>query len=315
LKSIRGVVGFVRTVEAGSSAAAGKALGVSAVAVGKNVQRLERQLGVRLLQRSTRKLALTEEGRLYYERCTGPLRELEAAQSSITEKGRSPSGLLRVTTLSPFGRAYVLPLLPAFSRRYPAIEVELHLDDAVSDMIAGGYDVGIRAGEARDGTMVMRELAPLHFVACGAPSYLAERGVPATPADLAEHNCLRLRRPGAPGRAVSWALGPGKGTPLAVRGNLLANDITALVSAAVHGQGLVFAPLPYVLPLFRTGALTLVLPQCISQPARLYLHYASRKNLPARTRVFVNFMLEHLRANPDLAMDAQALLAPFRRVL
>jgi DNA-binding transcriptional LysR family regulator len=310
LKSIRGILGFVRTVEAGSFSAAGKALGISAVAVGKNVQRLERQLGVRLLQRSTRKLALTEEGRLYYERCTGPLRELESAQSSITEKGRSPSGLLRVTSLSPFGRAYVLPLLPAFSRRYPAVEVELHLDDAVSDMIAGGYDVGIRAGEARDGTMVMRELAPLYFVVCGAPSYLSERGVPQTPADLADHNCLRLRR-GASGRPVSWALGPGKGSPLAVRGNLLANDITALVSAAVHGQGLVFAPLPFVLPLFRTGALAPVLTQCVAQPARLYIHYASRKNLPMRTRVFVNFMLERLRANPDLTSDPQVFLAAF----
>jgi DNA-binding transcriptional LysR family regulator len=311
VKSIRGVVGFVRTVEAGSFAAAGKALGISAVAVGKNVQRLERQLGVRLLQRSTRKLAVTEEGRAYYERCTGPLRELENAEASITEKARSPSGLLRVTALSPFGRAYVLPLLPAFSRRYPAVEVELHLDDAVSDMIAGGYDVGIRAGAARDGTMVMREVAPLPFVVCGAPFYLAEHGVPATPADLARHNCLRLRRHGPRERAVTWMLGSGA---IAVRGTLLANDITALVSAAVHGQGLVFAPLPFVLPLFRTGALSPVLPQCVAQPARLYIHYASRKNLPARTRVFVNFMLDRLRANPDLTMDAQTLLAPFTAI-
>jgi DNA-binding transcriptional LysR family regulator len=182
----------------------------------------------------------------------------------------------------------------------------------VSDMIAGGYDVGIRAGEARDGTMVMREVAPLHFVVCGAPSYLAEHGVPATPADLSRHNCLRLRRHGAAGRPANWRLGPGKGTPLAVRGNLLANDITALVSAAIQGQGLVFAPLPYVLPLFRTGALKPVLPQCVTQPARLYLHYASRKNLPARTRVFVKFMLERLRANPDLTTDAETALAPFR---
>ena len=104
MKGIRGVVGFVRTVEAGSFAGAAKKLGVSPVAVGKNVQRLERELGVRLLQRSTRKLALTEEGRLYYERCSGPLSDLENAQSAIAEKGRSPSGTVRVTSLSPFGR-------------------------------------------------------------------------------------------------------------------------------------------------------------------------------------------------------------------
>jgi DNA-binding transcriptional LysR family regulator len=208
MKSIRGVVGFVRTVEAGSFAGAAKKLGITPVAVSKNVQRLEQYLGVRLLQRSTRKLSLTEEGRLYYERCTGPLRDLENAQSAIAEKGRSPSGTLRVTSLSPFGRTYVLPLIPAFSRRYPAIEVELHLDDAVSDMIAGGYDVGIRAGEARDGTMVMREVAPLHFVVCGAQSYLADRGIPSTTADLSKHNCLRLRGRGPAARSINWLLGP-----------------------------------------------------------------------------------------------------------
>ena len=102
---------------------------------------------MRLLQRSTRKLSLTEEGRLFYERCTGRLRELESAQAAVKDAGRSPAGRLRVTSVSPFGRTYVLPLLPAFSRHYLEIEVELHLDDAVSDMIAEGYDVGIRAGE------------------------------------------------------------------------------------------------------------------------------------------------------------------------
>ena len=312
MKGIRGVVGFVRTVEAGSFSGAAKALGISAVAVGKNVQRLERQLGVRLLQRSTRKLSLTEEGRLYYERCTGPLRDLENAQSAIAEKGRSPSGTLRVTSLSPFGRAYVLPLIPAFSRLYPAIEIELHLDDAVSDMIAGGYDVGIRAGEARDGSMVMREVAPLNFVVCGAPSYLADRGIPLTLADLSKHNCLRLRRRGPVGRSLNWLLGPRKlAVSPSVRGNFLAHDIITLVTAAVHGQGLVFAPLPLVLPLFRTGALRPVLPEYVSQPARIFIHYVSRKHLPARVKVFVNFMLEHLRSNPDLTSDPQTLLAPF----
>src|SRR5262249_14423426 len=243
LESVRGVIGFVPTVNAGSFASAAKELGVSPVAVSKNVQRLERQLGVRLLQRSTRKLGLTEEGRLFYERCTGPLRELESAQSAVKDKGRSPVGRLRVTSISPFGRTYVLPLLPACSRRYPDIEVELHLDDAIRDMIAEGYDVGIRAGEMKDGTMVVREIAPLHFVVCGAPSYLAKNGIPEKPADLAGHNCLRLQDRTASARALNWLLGPNK-VPASppIGGNFLANDITTLVMAAVHGHGLVFAP-------------------------------------------------------------------------
>ncbi len=255
---------------------------------------------------------MTEEGRLYYERCAGPLRELEIAESVITEKGRSPTGTIRVTSLSPFGRTYVLPLIPAFSRLYPGIELELRLDDAVSDMIVGGYDVGIRAGDARDGSMVMREVAPLHFVVCGAPSYFAERGIPLTVTDLSKHNCLRLRGRGPAAHAVKWRLGPkGPADSTLIKGNFIAHDFTTLVAAAVHGQGLVFAPLPLVLPLFRTGELRPVLPECVSQPARIFIHYMSRKHLPARVKAFVNFMLERLRSNPDLTSDPQVLLAPF----
>ncbi len=261
MKGISGAVGFVRTVEAGSFAGAARKLGITPVAVSKNVLRLEQRLGVRLLQRSTRKLSLTEEGRQYYERCVGPLRELESAESAITEKGKSPSGTVRVTCLSPFGRTYVLPLIPAFSRLYPGIELDLRFDDAVSDMIAGGYDVGIRAGEARDGSMVMREVAPLNFVICGAPSYFAERGIPLTVADLSKHNCLRLRGRGPATDSLNWRLGP-KGSAASIKGNFIAHDIATLVAAAVHGQGLVFAPLPFVLPLFRTGELRPVLPEC-----------------------------------------------------
>ena len=314
IESIRGVIGFVRTVAAGSFAGAAKELGVSPVAVSKNVQRLERRLGVRLLQRSTRKLSLTEEGRLFHERCIGPLSELESAQSAVKDKGRSPAGTLRLTSISPFGRTYVLPLLPAFSRLYPEIEVELHLDDAISDMIAEGYDVGIRAGEMKDGTMIVREIAPLHFIVCGAPSYLVRNGMPQKPADLASHNCLRLRSRPAPAKALNWLLGPDK-VPASppIGGNFLANDITTLVTAAVHGHGLVFAPLPLVLPLFRSNALVPLLPDWMSKPGHLFIHYPNRKHLPVRVRSFVNFALDRFRKNPDLVSDPHGLIAPFVR--
>jgi DNA-binding transcriptional LysR family regulator len=314
VESISGVVGFVRTVAAGSFAGAAKQLGVSPVAVSKNVQRLERRLGVRLLQRSTRKLSLTEEGRLFYERCTGPLRELESAQSAIKDKGRAPAGRLRVTSVSPFGRTYVLPLLPAFSHQYPEIEVELHLDDAVSDMIAEGYDVGIRAGEMKDSTMIVREIAPLHFVVCGAPSYLEKHGTPSKPADLTAHNCVRLKGRTTPARPANWLLGPNNAPASPpVGGNFFANDLTTLVMAAVHGHGLVLAPLPLVLPLFRSGALVPLLPDCISKPVHLFMHYPNRKHLPMRVRSFVNFMLERFRKNPDLISDPQSLVGPYLR--
>src|SRR5262249_50664884 len=156
------------------------------------------------------------------------------------------------------------------------------------------------------------EVAPLHFVVCGAPSYLAERGLPVMAADLSKHNCLRFRGRGAASHPLHWRLGPKDSTARpSISGNFFANDVTALVTLAAHCHGLAFAPLLAVLPLFRTGALRPVLPQCISLAAHIFIHYASRKHLPARVKAFVNFMLEHLRGNPDLTSDPQSLLAPF----
>jgi DNA-binding transcriptional LysR family regulator len=267
---------------------------------------------VRLLQRSTRKLSLTEEGQLFYERCSTPLQELEHAQAAVRDKGRSPAGTLRVTSISPFGRTYLLPLLPEFSRRYPEIVVELHLEDAISDMIAEGYDVGIRAGEMRDASMVAREIAPLHFVVCGAPSYLAKHGSPRKPADLADHNCMRLQSRSRATRAPAWLLGSDR-IAVSVTGNFLANDITTLVGAALNGQGLAFAPLPLVLPLFRSGALVPVLPDWIAKPAHLFIHYPNRRQLPLRVTSFVKFMLERFRKNSDLISDPKTLVGPYLR--
>ena len=161
--------------------------------------------------------------------------------------------------------------------------------------------------------MVVREIAPLNFVVCGAPAYLAKHGVPGTPADLAKHNCLRLSGASPAARSRNWPLGSDKlAAAQRISGNFLASDLTTLVTAAVHGQGLVFAPLPLVLPLFRTlAAPHPVLPECISPLARIFIHYPNRRHLPARVKAFVNFMLEQLRRHCDLTSDPQTLVAPF----
>src|SRR5262249_50470934 len=180
-------------------------LAVRSVEVSRNVSGLERDLGVRLLARSTRKLALTEEGRLFYARCIGPLRELEGARAAARERIQSASGTVRVTSITPFGLSYVLPLIPAFTARYPNIEIEFHLDDTVSDMISQGYDVGIRVGGAPGKAVITRLIPQLHFVVCGSPAYLARHAPPQTPTDLLSHNCLRLRHRGN-GRILGWTL-------------------------------------------------------------------------------------------------------------
>jgi DNA-binding transcriptional LysR family regulator len=311
MKSLKGIASFVSVASSGSFAAAAKLQGVSAVAVGKNVATLERQLGVRLIHRTTRALSLTAEGAAFLQQCAGPLRELEAAQVNVQQGSRALSGLVRVTCVSPIAVGYVLPLLAPFHARYPKVQVELHLDDALADMIAQGYDVGIRVGELREANLIARPVAPLPFVACASPAYLADRGAPATLEALAAHHCIRLRRSGrhAP---FPWLLrGMTPALQSAVKGNLMVNDIAALVAAAELGLGIACLPLALAIRSFRSGRLRPLLTAHIDAQLTLFLHFPNRKNLPARTRAFVDFMLERLRAEADLQMPPRELLAPF----
>lgn len=303
MDSIRGVLSFVRTVETGSFAAAGRALGISAVGVSKNVRRLEAELGVQLLQRSTREVSLTAEGRELFEQCAGPLQELQAAHRLVRESGAVPSGEVRVTCVAAFGRSYLAPLLPQFSRLHPRVRILLDLDDQPVDMVARQYDVGIRVGQP-SGEVVAREIARLPFVICASPSYLAEHGTPNNAADLTRHNCLQLQTR-RPGQFVPWPL-PRQDL---VRGTLTSNDLTALATAALHGHGLALVPLLLVLPLLRAKALVPVLPEHHLVGPGVYIYYRTRKGLAQRVRVFVDFLVDSFKADPTLAMDVQEVLA------
>jgi DNA-binding transcriptional LysR family regulator len=311
MKSLKGIASFVAVASSGSFAAAAKLQGVSAVAVSKNVATLERQLGVRLVQRTTRRLNVTPEGQAFYRQCLGPLRELEAAQAVVEQSGKALSGVVRMTCAVPFGTGLLLPLIPLFHLAHPKVHIDLHLDDSVSDMVADGYDLGIRVGQLKDSSVVARPIAPLPFVACASVDYLRQRGSPTTLADLAQHNCLRLSRP-ANSEPIPWLLrGADASANRLISGNLRVNDFAALVQAAVQGQGLVCVPLPLVMPLFRSGQLRPVLTDLIESRIEVYLYYPNRKNLPARTRSFVDFVLERLRQEDDLHTPPGVLVAPF----
>jgi DNA-binding transcriptional LysR family regulator len=311
MKSLKGIGSFVAVVSTGSFAAAARAQGVSAVAVSKNVATLERQLGIRLLQRTTRKMNVTVEGATFYQQCLGPLRELESAQSNVQRVGSEISGLLRVTSVSPIARTFIVPLLEPFHARYPKVQVELHLDDAVSDMVSKGYDVGIRVGALKDASVIARTIAPMSFVVCGSPGYLRRFGAPRLLGELEAHNCLRLRRVGS-NDAMPWSLaGLDRSANQRLQGNFFANDFHALLDACARGLGLACLPLPLVMPLFRSGQLRPVLTEHIESRADVYLHYPSRRNLPARTRCFVEFVVNQLRDEHDLQTPHQQLIAPF----
>jgi DNA-binding transcriptional LysR family regulator len=270
-------------------------------------------LGVRLFQRTTRKLNLTPEGHVFYRQCLGPLRELEAAQAVVEQSGKALSGTVRVTCPAPFGTGFILPLIPKFHAVNPTVHIDLHLDDAVNDMVADGFDVGIRVGQLKDSSLVARPIAPLPFVVCASVDYLKLRGWPTALVDLAQHNCVRLSRPGSRD-PMPWLLRGADATAnRLIKGNLQVNDFSALVMAAVQGQGMVCVPLPLVMPLFRAGQLRPVLTDLIEPRVQVYLYYPNRKNLPSRTRSFVDFVLNRLKHEDDLHTAPAVLVAPFAK--
>ncbi len=320
MSSLLGVTHFLRTVRAGSFAGAARELNISAVAVSKNVAALERELGIRLLNRSTRALSLTEEGRVFFERCDKPFQTIEQALTGAKQASDSPTGLLRVSCLSPIGRGMVIPLLQKFCALHPHVQIDLRLDDHVVDMVAEGVDVGIRVGNIDDPAIVARRVSDLPFVICGSPAYFAQHGVPKTINDLSRHNCLRLGNPSAKSAestkastaGMNWRLGAKReAVAPPVNGGLIASDFNALEQAALSGIGLFHAPLPLVMPHFRSGLLRPVLPEALSNVLSLYIHYRSRRNQPARMKIFVDYMLEQLREHPDLATKPETLCAPF----
>jgi DNA-binding transcriptional LysR family regulator len=310
MRSLTGIVSFVAVASHGSFTAAAKALGVSAVAVSKSVATLERQLGVRLFQRTTRKLNLTSEGQIFFGQCERPLRELQSAQAAVEHSAKAVSGVIKVTCLSPIAIGFLVPLMQQFHVAYPKVHVELHLDDSVSDMVVQSFDIGIRVGQMQDNSFIARPIAPLPFVVCASPAYLAARGVPVQLDELQLHNCIRLRWPGR-AEPVPWFVKGGAAIESMLRGNFSVTDFYALLAAAAQGQGLACLPLPLAMPLFRAGQLKPVLTHAVDAQYMMYLHYPSRKSLPARTRAFVEFVLEYLKREPDLQTHHIQLLAPF----
>jgi DNA-binding transcriptional LysR family regulator len=313
MKTLKGISSFVAVAGSGSFAAAAKLQGVSAVAVSKNVATLERHLSVRLFQRTTRKLSLTPEGSMFYKQCLGPLRELEAAQAVIEQSSNALSGRVRVTCVAPFATEYLLPIVGQFHTKHPRVQIDLHLDDSVSDMVAQGYDVGIRVGPLADSSMVARPIAALPFVVCASPEYLRQRGEPRSLEDLVQHNCLRRVRVSS-SEPMRWFLkGLDPKLDAVLRGNLTLNDFSALQSAAIQSAGLACIPLPLAMPSIRQGRLLPVLTQHVSTDLVVYLHYPNRKNLPARTRSFVDFVLGALEKENDLHTPPTQLLAAYER--
>lgn len=281
---------FVRVVEEGGFSAAARKLGVTPSAVSKLIGRLEDRLGARLLHRTTRSINLTHEGVAFYQRSVRILREIEEAEDAITQLHVAPRGTLRVNAAVAFATYQVVPLMPEFLERYPEIHLELTVTDRVVDLIEEGVDVAIRTGALADSSLISRLLAEDHRLICAAPAYLDRHGVPQTPDDLADHNCLAWM--GNQGGLNDWPFdGPDGPYTVTASGNAEVNNGETLYEMALAGLGLA------QMAEFRVGAdiaagrlVPVLLDHHRAGPLPIHVVYPHRRHLLPKVRSFVDFL-------------------------
>ncbi len=286
---------FVRVVDLGGFSAAARAFRMTPSAVSKLLARLESRLGVRLINRSTRKLQLTPEGSAYYERAIRILDDINTAEREAAT-GATPRGRLRVNTSVPFGLHRLLPLLPGFVKRYPEVGVDVSLTDTVVDLMEERADIAIRVGPLRESRLLARKLGESRMVVVAAPSYLAERGTPQTPADLEQHNMLGFC---FIKQVEGWPFRDGRGNALTIMpsGNSLVSDGEAMQRLVVAGMGLARLTRFHVKADIDAGRLVPVLedfnPGDLEAIHAVFVGHGGQ--LPARVRAFLDYLVEHVR--------------------
>ncbi len=287
---------FAKVVQQRSFTAAAEALGVSKSAVSKQVGRLEDRLGARLLNRTTRKLSLTEVGEVFYERCARIVEEAQAAADEVGSLAATPRGRLRVNAPMTFGTMHLGPVIAEFLETHREIEVDLVLDDRFIDLVAEGFDVAVRITTLVDSSLIVRRLAPLRIVLCAAPEYLRRHGRPESPEDLHDHNCFGyLYRDSG----TDWNLLGEKGPmTIPLGGNLRANNGEVLRDVALAGMGIVSLPSFIVGKDLREGTLVDLLPECVPQTQAIYAVYPHRRHLTPKVRAFVDFLVARFGPEP-----------------
>jgi DNA-binding transcriptional LysR family regulator len=289
---------FLRVLDLGSISAAARSLDLSVAVASQRLKRLEADLGVRLLHRTTRRLHATPEGAALAEQGRPLVEDLEALGSSLRGAGGSVAGTLRVSTSSSFGRLYISPLLPEFLARHPAVNLHIDLNDRLLDLVSAGFDVAIRIGALADSTLVARKLADNHRVLCASPGYLRKHGTPQTPDDLTRHDCMVLV--GSQGRQDVWRLidDGGEETAVRVRGRIEANTGELLSDGALAGLGIALHSSWHVYRDLRAGRLVQVLPDYRLVDSGIYAVMPQRRLVPPRVHAFVDFLAERFGGVP-----------------
>jgi len=287
---------FARVVEAGSFAEAARRMASSRSSVSKSVAKLEKALGARLLNRTTRYLSLTEIGASVAEHCSRMLEEATAAENLVSSLNTEPRGVLRVSASVAFGTLHVAPALALFLPRYPELTIDLTITDRWIDLAEEGYDVAIRVSGDPPPNWIARPLAPVRRKLCATPEYFRQRGVPRTPEDLVRHNCLEYTRSGEQGR---WRFtGPDGEISVPVKGPLRVDDDEALSQAVLGGMGLGLLPTFIIGKDLQSGMLQAVLSEYIPVERHVYAMYLPTRHLPGKVRLFIDFMLAHIGEEP-----------------
>lgn len=294
---------FVTVVNEGSFSGAAERLDRSPQLVSKYVAQLEARLGVRLLNRTTRRVSITEAGQSYFEQCEQILAEIDSLEAAVGEMTASVRGTLRINAPMTFGSHHLTPAIAEFQSSHPEVRVDLTLDDRLVDIVSEGYDLAIRIGALKESTLIARPLAPVRRVVCGAPEYLERHGIPETPADLANHDCLVYTYLATRGR---WLFeSDSELMDIPVSGRFSANNGDAIRHLALAGHGLMLQPTFIIADDLRAGRLRTVLENYPIPAINAYAVYAHRKHLSAKVRSFVDFVGDYFGSPPywDRGLD------------
>src|SRR5262245_57372387 len=289
---------FKRAVEAGSFAAAARQFGISPEMAGNHVRALETHLGVRLLNRSTRRLNLTEAGGVYYQRCTQILADVQDAETEVGALHASPRGLLRVAAPVTFGVLHLAPAFSDYMKRYPAVRLEAAVSDRLVNLIEEGFDVAIRVGELQDSNLISRRLASSHLVVCAAPAYLQRAGHPELPSDLSQHACL-VYTEAMPRGGWRFQASDGRTETVDVSGPLTSTNPAFVHRMALAGHGIVRCPSFAFGRDISEGRLVPLLTNWHPPELSIYALYAHRSLLSAKVRTFVDFLAERFGPEPE----------------
>jgi DNA-binding transcriptional LysR family regulator len=282
---------FFNVVEANGFGAAARRLETTPASVSRRVKALEQRLGVRLLQRTTRKISLTEAGERFFHEGRRLLHELDDLEQALAAASREPEGELRIVAPMSFGQRRLAPLVAHFASLYSRLRISLMLEDRETDLFDQGADLAIRIGYPADSSMIARAIAPVPRYTCASPEYLERRGYPQSPGDLLQHDCLHYNL--IPEREEWTFHGDDGEQTLAIRGSFCSNNGDVLAEAAMQGLGITLLPDFIVEEAIGDGRLIKVLEEYEREPLSLFALYPSRHHVPAKTRMFLDYLLNH----------------------